>query len=177
MGWISLQPKVESSWNAVLQTLESHRGPVKSVAFSYDSKLLASASRDYTVKLWDTSTGSCHQTVVINTYVTSLSFDRIDSNLLTNVGSIKVGRTGLLTTSEHPQQERDKGDRQELGISGSWVTWNTQDLLWLPPDYRPASNISPSRSIVAGGCKSGKVFIIGFSIANIYNSYDGLNSE
>jgi hypothetical protein len=46
-----------------------------------------------------------------------------------NGGSIKVDRTGLLTRSEHPQERRDEGDHQGLGISGSWVTWDTQNLL------------------------------------------------
>src|ERR1700722_14311224 len=48
-GWISQQPKVGLDWNAVLQTLEGHSNSVTSVAFSHDSKLLASASDDHTV--------------------------------------------------------------------------------------------------------------------------------
>jgi WD40 repeat protein len=56
--WISQQPDVESSWNVVLQTLEGHSDAVNSVAFSHDSKLLASASYDKTVKVWDAATGT-----------------------------------------------------------------------------------------------------------------------
>ena len=40
-------------------TLEGHSGWVFSVAFSHDSKTLASASRDKTIKLWDAATGAC----------------------------------------------------------------------------------------------------------------------
>jgi hypothetical protein len=36
--WISQLPKVESDWNAVLQTLKGQIGAVLSVAFSHDSK-------------------------------------------------------------------------------------------------------------------------------------------
>ena len=158
----------DASTGAPQQTLEGHSHWVTSVAFSHDSKLLASASRDKTVKIWDTSTGSCHQTVATNTLITSLSFNSIDSNLLTNGGSIKVDMTRLLSRSEYPQEERDEGGCQGLGISESWVTWNTQNLLWLPPDYRATRfDISPSGSIVAGGCSTGKVFIIGFLLANL----------
>ncbi len=153
------------------QTLEGHSDGVMSVAFSHDSKLLASASYDETVRIWDVSTSFCHQIVTVNTVITSLSFDSIDSNLLTNVGSFKVYRTELSTTSEYSQEGGSDGDRQRLSISGPWVTWNKQNLLWLPPDYRATMfDISPLGSIVADGCESGKVFIIGFSPVILYNS-------
>ncbi|EED16082.1 katanin P80 subunit, putative [Talaromyces stipitatus ATCC 10500] len=76
---------MEERWSVCLQTLEGHNGSVKSVIFSHDSKLLASASVNYTVKVsvifsqdskllvsasddetikvWDASTGQCLQTL------------------------------------------------------------------------------------------------------------------
>ena len=41
-----------------LRTLEGHSGEVFSVAFSSDGKKLASGSKDNTVRLWDTETGT-----------------------------------------------------------------------------------------------------------------------
>ncbi|KAI7769614.1 hypothetical protein LZL87_003104 [Fusarium oxysporum] len=76
--WISLLPHVDSDWNAVLQTLEGHTGsvriwsvatgkeeqtlkghtgPIFSVVFSNDSKLIASGSYDNTIKIWNATTG------------------------------------------------------------------------------------------------------------------------
>ena len=44
-------------------TLKGHRGPVYSVAYSPDGRLLASGSADHTVKLWDPSNGTCLATL------------------------------------------------------------------------------------------------------------------
>ncbi|KAH6974799.1 vegetative incompatibility protein HET-E-1 [Ilyonectria destructans] len=60
-SWISLAPEAETDWNSCLQTLEGHSGPVRSVAFSQDSTLVASASDDRTVRIWRSDMGDCFQ--------------------------------------------------------------------------------------------------------------------
>ncbi|KAM6506442.1 hypothetical protein FSOLCH5_013423 [Fusarium solani] len=88
---ITLKPSVESDWNACVQTLEGHGGPVWSVAASADGQRLASGSVDCTVKVWDAATGACMQTLEGHgSWVSSVAFSADGQQLASGSGDKTV---------------------------------------------------------------------------------------
>jgi WD40 repeat protein len=66
----------------LLRTFEGHTAQIWSVAFSSNGQILASSSRDQTVKLWDVNTGQCLRTLKGHTRdVWSVAFSKDGVNI------------------------------------------------------------------------------------------------
>ncbi|KAF7505723.1 hypothetical protein GJ744_000489 [Endocarpon pusillum] len=157
------QDKTIKIWDvssgACLQTLEGHGDRVKLVAFSHDSAWVASASGDKTVKIWDASSGDCLWTLTIGRVIYQISFDITGSYLHTNIGAINIcallGVPAPLTISE-PYSPQYEG--LALSADALWITYNSENLVLLPSEYRPRRK-AVSGNTISIGTGSGRVWI------------------
>jgi len=161
----------DASSGTCLQTLEGHSGWVRSVAFSPDSTRLASASSDCTVKIWDASSGTCLQTIEghSGSVLPKISFDATSSYLHTGIGTIALGTSSsssYMTSIRDPQSPRYQG----CGLSSDqkWITYNSENWVWLPSEYRPSCS-AVSEKTVGIGVRTGKVWTYNF-IDNVQDS-------
>jgi WD40 repeat protein len=142
-----------------LLTLWGHSDSVSLVVFSHDSTRLASASWDHTVKVWDARSGECLQTIEVEQVPHSITFDSNDNSLYTNIGVVDISTSSISTTallSIEPQTAQHQG--VALSGDGTWITYNSENLLKLPSEYRPNCS-AVAGDIIAIGVGNGRVWM------------------
>ena len=149
----------DASSGECLRTLQGHSRSVTSVAFSHDLTRLASGSDDKTVKVWDASSGECLQTLSLGKACERISFDISGSYLHTNIGTIKISvplGSSPLPSPLDLQSPQYQGPA--LSADGVWITYNLENLVWLPSEYRPSCS-AVSRNTIGIGVGMGRVWI------------------
>ncbi|WYZ36192.1 hypothetical protein EsH8_XI_000075 [Colletotrichum jinshuiense] len=148
-----------------IQTLK-HRVGIIPVAFSGDCMRLASASYDGIVNVWNGATGQCLQTIDIGRSLDYISFSKDGLQLYTKIGAIDLERTSTISTTGPPLPtnaiETPHFHGYAISPNGVWITRDSVNLLWLPPEYRQAVSTVVG-STVAIGCASGQLLILRFS--------------
>ncbi|KAL2195258.1 NACHT domain-containing protein [Corynascus similis CBS 632.67] len=186
--WIIQKPVMADNWSACLSTLEGHSdsvsstvkiwdpatgecvstlkghsGFVKSVAWSHDASRVASASDDETVKIWDPATGECVSTVDIGHNIDHVQFHCSNADLLyTNYGTLDLMHVANFSLGH---VSTDHVSSKNFGYSlsnGTWITYQRENLVRLPQEYR-ATSFAVSGRTVSIGCCSGCVLIFKFS--------------
>ncbi|NJR75593.1 MAG: WD40 repeat domain-containing protein, partial [Scytonema sp. CRU_2_7] len=126
-----------------IKTLSGHRYWVNSISFSRDGKTLASASGDYTIKLWDIATGKQLNTLTGHrSGVSSVSFSPDGKTLasasydrtikLWNVATGKLlktlfgHRSGVSSVSFSP----DGKTLASASYDRTIILWNLESDLW-----------------------------------------------
>ncbi|KAH8821891.1 hypothetical protein F5884DRAFT_105145 [Xylogone sp. PMI_703] len=135
------------------------RDTVTSITFSEDSRYLAAASGDC-VQIWDIVSGECRYNLQpVHQSQRYISFDATGAFLYTNGGTIALDLPST-DIALHPTKPKYHGYGFDLDYN--WITWNSENLLWLPPEYRPSSLVV-GPSTVSIGCRTGRVLIFNFS--------------
>ncbi|KAI1013595.1 hypothetical protein LB504_013201 [Fusarium proliferatum] len=163
------EDKMIRVWNAETgkceRVLEGHREYVNSVVFSHDSKKVASGSNDMTIRIWNAETGKCEDVVSLNGYADVISFALDGRGIVTDRGIFLL--TGGFQSCPSSTMPLQSSDAPMLACTDStWVTAAGNNLLWLPPECRNGE-VAVSGSRVAIGCRSGRVLVLGISIADM----------
>ncbi|PVH94223.1 hypothetical protein DM02DRAFT_504605, partial [Periconia macrospinosa] len=102
--------------------------------------------------IWDASSGECLQTLSIGRALDRISFDITGSYLHTDIGPIEIS-VPLTLSSPFPSNRGPQNPQYHslaLSADGVWITYNSENLVWLPSEYRPACSAVSGKTIGVG---------------------------
>ncbi|KAL7928858.1 hypothetical protein V8C35DRAFT_220486 [Trichoderma chlorosporum] len=90
---VTLKFPVREDWDECLQILGGHSKYVSSVAFSHDSRLVATSSDDKAVRIWNADTGECLHALEQQGYTRLVEFSHDSMLVISCCEEINVWRT------------------------------------------------------------------------------------
>jgi WD40 repeat protein len=124
--------------------LEGHADMVSAVAFSHDGSLLASASNDRTIRLWNPSTGEEVLKLEAVLSITTISFTMDNKTFLPNQGALSIDDRLI------PDQAIKTLANETIMVKNGWIRRGESNLLWLPQEYRSGCLTSNGDTIAIG---------------------------
>ncbi|KAK0368822.1 pfs domain-containing protein [Colletotrichum limetticola] len=130
---------------------------ITAISFSSNSDLLASADKAQKIRIWSTFSGQCTYVLDVGRSLISLSFSPDDSQLRTSFGDIAIERSfGASQIDNFFMEDADLGNMSVMlqrprwqgygiDVNGKWITWNGVNLVLLPADISPSSNLNAPR--------------------------------
>ncbi|KAL5049794.1 hypothetical protein BDW71DRAFT_175478 [Aspergillus fruticulosus] len=100
--------------------------------------MVASASRDRTIRLWDTATGAEKQIYHSNVMVEALSFSASGFYLNSDRGSLPLDFIASDALNN------------PIFVHEKWICRNGQHAIWLPPQYRETAVLARENTVVLG---------------------------
>ncbi|KAK6831768.1 hypothetical protein RU639_003000 [Aspergillus parasiticus] len=112
--WIKKRPNIPDHWGPFVHTIQGHSDDVLCVRCSPDGKLVASASSDRTIRLWDVSTWRCLQvlrghkgTVATVEFLSNTSLLSSEPNKTVRIWYLDTGESKALNSTANIYKEKE----------------------------------------------------------------------